>query len=118
MKNLLKLWHIAIALVCLIALGVPNRPLHAQESATGSIQGTIVDQSGQAVQRASVSVGSGSQKEYAAVTNAEGKFTVSDLKPGSYSVQVSSTGFAVNEQRGIVVTAGKPAQITVALSLA
>ena len=95
MKNLHKLWHIAIALVCLIALGVPNRLLQAQESGTGSIQGTIVDQSGQAVQRASVSVGRTTQREYAAVTNAEGKFTVSGLKPGTYSLQVSSTGFSI-----------------------
>ncbi|MDR3727165.1 MAG: TonB-dependent receptor [Terracidiphilus sp.] len=118
MKNLLNRWHIAIALVCLIALGVPNRPLHAQESATGSIQGTIVDQSGQAVQHASVSVSSNSEREYAAVSNAEGKFAVSGLKPGSYSLQVSSTGFAVKEQRGIVVTAGRPTPVSVALSMA
>ena len=118
MKNLHKLWHIAIALVCLIALGAPNRLLQAQESATGSIQGTIVDQSGQAVQRASVSVGRTTQREYAAVTNAEGKFTVSGLKPGAYSLQVSSTGFSIKEQRGIIVTAGKPAQVSVSLSLA
>jgi iron complex outermembrane receptor protein len=118
MKNLQILWRFTIALVCVIALGAPNLTLQAQESATGSIQGTIVDQSGQAIPSASIAVGSTSQREHVATTNAEGKFTVSGLKPGTYSVRVSATGFAVKGQQGILVTAEKPAVISVSLTLA
>jgi iron complex outermembrane receptor protein len=118
MKKNKILWRIVIALVCLIALGASNTMLQAQESATGSIQGTVTDQSGQAVQGASIAVVSSLQEPYTAVTNAGGKFTISGLYPGPYSLQASASGFAVKERQGIKVTVDKTTVISLSLSLA
>jgi iron complex outermembrane receptor protein len=118
MKEFKILWRTVIGLVCLIALSVSNTALQAQENATGSIQGTVVDQSGRAIPSASIAVVSVLQEPYAAVTNERGKFTISGLYLGQYSLQVSAPGFAIKEWQGINVTAGKPTVISLSLTLA
>jgi iron complex outermembrane receptor protein len=92
--------------------------MQAQEGALGSIQGTVVDQGGQPIQRASVSVVGSLRNEYAAVTNGEGKFSLTGVKPGAYSVQISAPGFAVKEQHSITVSAGNATMISISLNLA
>jgi iron complex outermembrane recepter protein len=119
MKDFQISWRIAMLLVCLTAFGMSGTTLPAQQNTTtGSMQGTIVDQRGQAVPGASVAVWSALQSKRTIVTNAEGKFTVSALEPGGYSLQASATGFAVKEHHGITVRAEKPTVISLALTLA
>jgi uncharacterized surface anchored protein len=67
--------------------------IYGQQS-TGTIQGAVVDQSGQALQGATVAVTSLSGVKSTAVSGAEGKCSVGGLKPGEYKVEVSATGFA------------------------
>ena len=118
MKFLEMPLRIAVVFACLSGLGAMNCALQAQGNATGSIQGTVVDQSGHSVQNAAISASSASQESRAAVTNAEGKFTVSGLKPGVYNLQVSAPGFAIKAQQGVTVTAGNSTATTFTLSLA
>jgi iron complex outermembrane receptor protein len=108
--------RIAFILACIIVLGLSN--LQAQENATGSIQGSVVDTSGHAVQNAAISLVAASHQSQTAVTNAEGKFAIAGLKPGAYALQVSAPGFSIKEQHGILVTAEKAVVLPISLSLA
>ena len=118
MKNFPMSLRVVFMLVCLTFIGISNAALQAQESGPASIQGTVLDQSGHAVKDAAISATSATHAKHTAVTNAEGRFTVSGIQPGIYALQVSAPGFAVDEQREIAVTAGKPAVISFSLTLA
>jgi iron complex outermembrane receptor protein len=91
--------------------------LRAQDSA-GSIRGTVTDPQGQGVQGASVVVATTTNVERTAVTGADGKFTVSGLTAGTYTVEISSTGFATQVRHGVTVTAGNAAEVKIPLVLA
>jgi iron complex outermembrane receptor protein len=103
---LLLVWSVAIPYVS-----------PAQEPNAGSIQGSVVDPSGQAIQHASVTVLGASDAKRTVVTNAEGKFSVAGLSAGTYTVAVSATGFA-GQSRRAEVSAGSAAAFSVTLALA
>ncbi|SNV53378.1 Serine-aspartate repeat-containing protein D precursor [Corynebacterium imitans] len=66
-----------------------NRDLRVSR-ADGSVEGKVVDEEGVAVEGASVTIyGDGVEEQV--TTNAEGTFTVSNLRPGSYRVEVAPT---------------------------
>src|SRR3982074_3438222 len=70
--------------------------LQAQAGATGAITGTVLDQKGGAIAGATVvvtNVATG-QKEREAVSTGAGTFNVPSLPPGTYSVEVTATGFS------------------------
>lgn len=102
--------------VCLIALFTGLVNLGAQE-ATGTVQGSVVDSRGQAVQGASVAIASSSRVERSVVTNGGGKFAVSGLTAGTYTVETSATGFATAVRR-VTVTPGATAEVSVSLVIA
>ena len=66
-----------------------NRDLRVSR-ADGSVEGKVVDEEGVAVEGASVTI-YGDGVEEKVTTNAEGTFTVSNLRPGSYRVEVAPT---------------------------
>lgn len=103
--------------VCLFLVSFSNR-LQAQESSTGGIRGTVVDQNGRVMQGAAIAVHGAMQGRHATVTNAEGQFTISGLRPGTYSVQVSVAGFATVERNDVIVAAGNTAEVSLSLKLA
>ncbi len=51
------------------------------------------------------------------ITDSEGKFTVSDVAPGSYSLQISAPGFALTTRSGGQVTAGATLDIPITMSV-
>jgi hypothetical protein len=78
----------------------------AAQLVTGTINGSLVDQSGQAVAGAKVTVTNertGLQRE--ATSNEEGAFNFPALQPGSYTVRVERQGFRTVERTGVVLTA-------------
>ena len=87
----------------LCALGLI--PLRAQQG--GSISGTVVDQTAKAIPGASVDVRNEITGEsHPATADENGKFVVTDLAPGTYSVRVSAPGFALTTRSGGQITAG------------
>jgi len=103
--------------VCLVVFMTGTSNLSAQ-SATGSIQGVVLDPQGQAVQGATIAVASPSDVVRTAVTGADGKYTVSGLAAGTYTVETSAAGFGINARNNVAVAADQATRISVSLSIA
>jgi iron complex outermembrane receptor protein len=100
--------------VLLCAAGLSQ--LHAQQS--GTISGTVLDQTGKPIPDAAVELKSESTDASRSVaSDAEGKFLVSDLAVGSYAIRVSAPGFAVATRSGGQVTAGATLDIPITMSV-
>jgi iron complex outermembrane recepter protein len=120
MQEYSKKWRKAMRiLVCLLAVVLTALPMHGQQGASGSIQGTIVDPRGQAVQGASVLLRNASQgAERKTTTDSEGKFNVGGLSAGSYTVEISAAGFAHGTNRTVTVSEGPAPALNISLVVA
>ena len=82
-------------IVSIFFLVVLTRGLAAQDSATGSIRGSVLDSAGGRIAHASivvVNVGTGGR--YAMSSDAEGGFAFEQLPPGDYSARAEAQGMS------------------------
>lgn len=83
-----------------------------------TITGTVTDASGAIVPGAKVVISElGTGQTYQLTTNASGEFTRPALKPSTYNVTVTATGFKTAEQRDIVLNAGERTGVNIALTI-
>ncbi|ANU06810.1 TonB-dependent receptor [Paraurantiacibacter namhicola] len=83
-------------------------PAAAQDYTRGVLQGTVVDEAGNPVAGAEVTVTSNAQGfSNSTTTSANGGFTVNALPTGNYTVVVSQNGTPLVEDRGARVVAGQ-----------
>lgn len=117
-KNLLTISKkFLIFTVLCLALGIGQS--FAQSTVTGAIRGNITDSQGAAVPSASVTAtNEGTNKVDTVTTDADGNYRFSNLQPGSYTVGVTSTGFADFKQEKVVVEVGQVTGINVPLGVA
>ncbi|MGD1098446.1 MAG: carboxypeptidase regulatory-like domain-containing protein, partial [Bryobacteraceae bacterium] len=105
--------------VMLCAAGLSQlqaQPLQAQSG--GTLSGTVSDQAGKAIAGATVEVRSESGGGPRTVTaDNDGKFSVSDLAAGSYTVVVSAPGFALTTRSGGQVNAGATLDVPITMSV-
>ncbi len=92
-----RLQNAALALSLLAAAGFvaikPSNVAYAQSAVTGGLSGVISDASGAVVPGATVTVvNTGTDAKITLVTNAEGRYTASQLPPGTYKVSATATG--------------------------
>src|SRR4030095_9497297 len=88
------------------------------QSFLGTIRGTVVDPQGAAVQDAAVLiVDESTGVPRTAATDSEGRYEASNLKPGTYRVEVVTPNFKKAEQTGIVLRASGIARADVKLEL-
>ncbi len=91
-------------------------PLDAQQG--GTISGTVLDQAGKPIPSAAVEVRNESTGASRTVlAGVDGKFSVSDLAPGTYSIFVSATGFALTTRSGGQVAGGATLDIPITMSV-
>ncbi len=87
--------------IALIALLSFSTGLRAQESASSGIVGQVVDTTKGAMPGATVTViNTGTNAQRVTTTDAEGRFSVPNLLPATYTVRVELSGFATTEVKG------------------
>src|SRR5260370_23235002 len=92
---------VVFVVLCIIILGA--FPLHSQ-SPTATVNGQVRDTSGAVVQGADVQlINDTTNVRNPAKTNSDGIYSVTDLPPGSYPIQVSKAGFNTIIKPGIVL---------------
>src|SRR6185437_15446317 len=90
----------------------------AQSTTTGSIGGVVSNPNKEVVAGASVTVkNTGTNKEDSATTDDTGRFKVANLRPGTYSVTVNSSGFSPMTSENVVVEVGRETSLEVSLSV-
>ncbi len=108
MLNLRRLFFLLLAAAMLIS----SAPA---QSNTGTVKGTLADDSGAVIPAASVSlVGGGVTKK--AQTQADGSYTFVGVAPGNYTVNVNFPGFGP-VSKPVTVTAGGTVAVPLALSI-
>src|SRR4051812_24634268 len=101
-----------VPMLAFMLLGVPTL-VRAQSATTGTIAGEVKDDSGALLPGVTVEAASPAliEKSRTAVTDGEGKYRITDLRPGIYSVTFSLTGFGTAKHEGITLNAGFTANI-------
>jgi hypothetical protein len=108
---------LALAFAALFILASPYS-LFAQSTTEGAIGGTVMDQTKAVVPGATVTVKNLANNATAAsTTDASGHFTVVRLSPGTFSVEVSLSGFAPFSTSGVIVEVGRVTNLDVTISV-
>ena len=97
-----------LAVFFLLLLSVCGVGVFAQDTTSGTIQGTVTDEQGAAVPGASVeakNVDTNFSKSF--TTNSDGRFTLLSMPPGRYTVSVSKQGFSKLNQENVDLTVGR-----------
>jgi len=101
-----------------IVMGTPVR-LAGQDSATGSIRGTVVDPAGARVTQASVVVvNAGTSTQYTATSDSEGHFALELLPPGDYSTRAEAEGMSPQVSPPVHVDVGGVTELVFRLKIA
>jgi len=112
-----RLLSLAVLCSLSIALLAVSQVSWAQE-VTGSIVGAVTDQSGAAVDGATVKANSVDRGlAYTAVTNADGLYRISPVPAGTYKLTVEKQGFSSVSHEAFVLTVNQVARIDVALKV-
>src|SRR6185437_14941792 len=83
----------------------------------GSIRGRVLDPSGAVIPNAKVTVTSGQGITRSVNSDAEGRYTLRQLTPGSYSVMAQAPGFATFRKPGVQIVAGRAVTLGISLSI-
>jgi hypothetical protein len=94
----MKLCTLALVLVALLLLGLPA----VAQPTSGTLAGRVVDAQNLAVPGATVTV-TGNQGSKTVTTDAEGRFLVPFLTPGTYTVMLDLQGFKPIERKNVEV---------------
>ncbi len=102
---------LASAFLCAFAM----TPLWAQ-SGSGTLAGTVLDQAGKVIPAATITAKSDSgSASGTATSDNDGKFSISGLAAGAYTVTTSSPGFALNTRRGVDPSAAGSQDLAITL---
>src|SRR5687768_13071260 len=108
------------AIVASMALmTMAGRPAYAQGGGTtSSISGTVADSSGAVIPGADVKVKNvATGADFTSVTAENGTFTIQAVQPGTYTVTVSLMGFKTAVAKDVIVNAGVPSSVRIALEV-
>jgi len=119
MHQMQKLFIRATTLLAILALLLPVTALAQTSRTTGALQGTVTDTQGSPLPGVTVTITSpnlqGSRTE---VTDANGKYVIPSLPPGTYRAEYSLSGVKNAVREGIEVHVQQVPAINVSLSLA
>jgi iron complex outermembrane receptor protein len=89
----------------------------AVQAQQASITGNVIDQAGKAVAGATVAVKNDAGFRKDATADSEGHFSVTGLAAGTYNVDTTSPGFALNSRRGVVLSASGSETLSITLKV-
>jgi len=113
MKNALALGALILSLVLLSQPALPQSLGNA-----GTIEGMVVDPSGAAVTKVSLTIHNAvTGYKQAAMTASDGTFRFINIPPNPYHLEVTASGFAVFTQ-DVSIRGAVPVQVTAKLALA
>src|SRR5258705_12529458 len=97
----------------LLLIGAAVLLLPALASAQASISGMVQDSSGAVLPGVTVEAASPAliEKTRVAVTDAAGRYSIVDLRPGTYAVTFILTGFSPVKREGVVLSGTFDAQV-------
>ena len=92
--------------------------IFAQSTLTGGIRGKITDPQGAVIPNASITVtNTGTNSTNTVTANEDGVYVFTNLQPGTYTIAITSTGFAEFSKPNVVVEVGQTTTIDVPLGL-
>ena len=108
----------ACALVALVVLALPGLA-SAQSASTGAIAGVVKDTTGAVLPGVTVEAASPAliEKVRTVTTDAQGNYKIADLRPGTYTVTFTLTGFGTFKQEGLQLTSGFTATVNADLKV-
>lgn len=106
-----------VALAGLVTAQLLLPPAHAQKI-TGTITGTVTDNTGAAVPNATVTVtNTATGKVYTVITDGQGSYTVPELAESSYTVDIKATNFKESVTNNTVVHVATTTNVNASLEL-
>jgi hypothetical protein len=96
----------------------PALQAHAQTAGEGALQGTVTDASGAVIPNATVKITNDATKiEITRTSSSDGYYVISPVRPGTYTVQISASGFKTMVQGNVVVDALQNRVFNLSLSI-
>ena len=108
-------WSIALLLTLCTIFFATVPQAFAKQADTATLAGTVTDAKGAMLPNATVNVKRGSVAR-TVKADAQGRFSLSDLAVGRYSIEVTAPGFGVGS-RAVQLSAGQTQDLTFALSV-
>ena len=103
----------------LLFLGSATSALAQANIGFAQLNGTITDESGRAVVKASISLRElNTNARYGATTNERGFYVIPNIVPGKYELTVEATGMGKYSNPGVVFTVGQTATIDATMKVA
>src|SRR5437879_5071217 len=115
--DLMRFWLVRIVLlssVFLLSMFSVAGKLSAQ-TAAGSLNGVVTDQSGGVIAKAAVRLTDASGASLDTTTNRDGFYEFKGLVPGTYILKAVAKGFAIFTQENVQILAGKTQQLNIGL---
>ena len=111
--------RVAVAGFLAVAVLILSSPGAFAQGQTGSIAGVVRDTSGAVLPGVTVEASSPAliEKSRSVVTDGQGRYTIVDLRPGTYSVAFTLPGFATVRREGIELTSGFTANVSADLKV-
>jgi len=117
MRHFRLQWILMMVAAVLCAFSSPHAAL-GQATNTGTVVGTVTDQSGAVIAGASVTVTNTSEGIILkAVSNNDGSFTLTTVPPGTYDVTATKAGFSVARAESVTVNLGGQATVNLKLKV-
>ncbi|MET0752073.1 MAG: TonB-dependent receptor [Pyrinomonadaceae bacterium] len=109
---------IRILLAAVITAIALNASIFAQNQTTGAIGGKVVDPQGAVIPNAAVTITNlGTNKVATVMTSGDGEYRVTNLEPGTYSVEATSGNFAPAKAESVIVEVGRETSLDLSMSV-
>lgn len=110
--------YIRVFLATLFTVIILTASLFAQNQTTGAIGGKIVDPQGAVIPNATVTIiNLGTNKTTTVTASGDGEYRVTNLEPGTYSIEATSGNFSPAKAERVIVEVGRQTSVDLSMSV-